>query len=109
LIQVNAVRRGRYPCWLNPQRKFTHLPMGEYRDPTTAVKLQRMGVTAGWPDFLFVGPGQAIFWLELKRPDRAGYRIRKSRCARTWSPPAYLATSDVKDVVACGSCRRRKL
>jgi hypothetical protein len=87
--------------WLNPHWKFTHLPMGEYREQATAAKLYRMGVTAGWPDFLFCGPGQAVFWLELKRPD----------CGRLSDPQiemrahlvacgfSYLVTDDVKDAV----------
>ena len=63
--------------WLNPNWKATHLPMGEYREARinskgqryspTAMRLKRMGVTPGWPDFMFVGPGPSIFFLELKR------------------------------------------
>ena len=30
-------------------------------------KLKRMGVKPGWPDFIFVGPRQRMFFLELKR------------------------------------------
>lgn len=64
--------------WLHTSWRFTHLPMGEFRgyslDPKTGkrwssagMRLQRMGVTAGWPDFMFVGPECRVFWLELKR------------------------------------------
>lgn len=64
--------------WLMPEWRFTHLPMGEFRgyslDPKTGkrwsaagMRLQRMGVVAGWPDFMFAGPDQQMFWLELKR------------------------------------------
>ena len=64
--------------WLNPDWKFTHLPLGEYREhrinPRTGKRyslsgqrLQRMGVMPGWPDFIFCGPEQQVFWLELKR------------------------------------------
>jgi hypothetical protein len=64
--------------WINPHWKFTHLPLGEHRvhqiNPKTGKRysltgqrLQRMGVMPGWPDFIFVGPEQRVFWLELKR------------------------------------------
>ncbi|SIO49634.1 hypothetical protein SAMN05443247_06503 [Bradyrhizobium erythrophlei] len=64
--------------WINPHWKFTHLPLGEHREhrinPRTGrryspsgQRLQRMGVQPGWPDFIFVGPEQRVFWLELKR------------------------------------------
>jgi hypothetical protein len=64
--------------WLHPDWKFTHLPLGEHREhrvnprtgkrySLTGQRLQRMGVQPGWPDFIFVGPEQRIFWLELKR------------------------------------------
>jgi hypothetical protein len=67
--------------WINPQWKFTHLPLGEHREhrinPRTGKRyslsgqrLQRMGVTPGWPDFIFVGPKAQVFWLELKRVKR---------------------------------------
>src|SRR5260370_40247397 len=64
--------------WINPTWKFPPLPLGEHREhrinPRTGrryslsgQRLQRMGVQPGWPDFIFVGPAQQVFWLELKR------------------------------------------
>lgn len=53
--------------YINKDWKYTHLPMGEYRTPATAALLKRMGVTPGWPDFLFIGPQCSMFFLELKR------------------------------------------
>jgi len=53
--------------WIRPGWIFTHLPMGEYRDPVTAVKLKRMGVTPGWPDFVFFSDDGRVCFLELKR------------------------------------------
>ena len=63
--------------WLNPDWKFTHLPLGEHREhrinPRTGKRYslsgQRCNVwcNAGWPDFIFCGPEQQVFWLELKR------------------------------------------
>jgi hypothetical protein len=47
-----------------------HPATGELRDPVTAAKLQRMGVRAGLPDFLFVIGGR-LHGLELKR-ERGG-------------------------------------
>jgi hypothetical protein len=44
--------------WLNPQWIFTHIPNGEHRSKTTAARLKRVGVTAGFPDLLFIGSGK---------------------------------------------------
>jgi len=60
---ADALRR-----WCSPLWRYTHMPMGERRDPATAMRLKRMGVTPGWADFLLVGPRCAVVWLELKRP-----------------------------------------
>jgi hypothetical protein len=56
--------------WCNPAWEWTHLPMGEKRHIGTAMKLKRMGVRPGWPDFLFAGPDRQLVWLELKRQGR---------------------------------------
>jgi len=52
--------------WIMPEWRFTHIPLGEWRDKATAARLKRMGARPGWPDFIFVGPGH-VFFLELKR------------------------------------------
>ena len=98
--------------WINPEWKFTHLPLGEHREhrinPRTGKKfspsgqrLQRMGVFPGWPDFIFVGPAQRVFWLELKR-------FRKGRLSEDQSEVlahlvacgfAVLVTSSLDDAV----------
>jgi len=51
---------------LNPNWMYTHIPSGERRDKVTAARLKAMGLKAGWPDFIFVGPSNVLF-LELKR------------------------------------------
>jgi hypothetical protein len=53
--------------WCHPAWRYTHLPAGEYRLPATAMRLKRMGVSPGWPDFQFAGPQCRMFFLELKR------------------------------------------
>jgi hypothetical protein len=53
--------------WCSSQWRYTHLPMGEKRAPATAMRLKRMGVKPGWPDFQFAGPQHQMFFLELKR------------------------------------------
>jgi hypothetical protein len=85
----------------NPLWRYTHLPMGEYRTPETRGRLKRMGVTRGWPDFMFVGPG-CVFFLELKRP-RMGRLSDEQIAMRAHlikSRMGYLATSSVKDAVS---------
>ena len=75
---VAVIRR-----WLSPQWRFTHVPLGEYRDPATAGRLQRLGTTPGWPDLQFAGPGSGagsaqMVFLELKR---RGGRLSESQQA----------------------------
>lgn len=53
--------------WISPGWKWTHLPFGEYRLPSTAGKLKRMGVMPGWPDFVFVNPVGLHHYVEMKR------------------------------------------
>jgi hypothetical protein len=86
--------------WCMPDWRYTHLPMGEYRDPATANRLQRMGVTRGWPDFLFVGPS-LVCWLELKRKN--GILSEEQIACGTHlvnSGHHYLCTSDIREAVA---------
>jgi hypothetical protein len=49
------------PNWI-----FTHIASGEKRDQVTAARLKRMGVTAGFPDLMFIGPNGVVCWVELK-------------------------------------------
>jgi hypothetical protein len=51
----------------DPHWRFTHIASGEYRTPVTAAKLKRMGVVAGFPDFLLLAPTGIAHFLELKR------------------------------------------
>jgi hypothetical protein len=53
LVEIRApIRR-----WLDPRWRFTHIASGEYRDPVTAGRLQRLGVVAGWPDLAICRTG----------------------------------------------------
>ena len=99
--------------WIMPQWKWTHLPLGEERDhkinPKTGKRwspagerLKRMGVNPGWPDFVFVGPERAIFWLELKRQrggrvsgDQADIVAHLAACGF-----AVMITNSVDDAIA---------
>jgi hypothetical protein len=58
--------------WGTAGWRWTHLPMGERRDAVTGARLKRMGVQAGWPDFILLPPGRGqaftrAHFLELKR------------------------------------------
>lgn len=99
--------------WIMPQWKWTHLPLGEERDhkinpktgkrwSPTGARLKRMGVNPGWPDFVFVGPNHAIFWLELKRlrgghvsEDQAAVAAHLVACGFS-----LLITNSVDDAIA---------
>jgi hypothetical protein len=85
---------------INPDWRFTHIPLGEWRDIRTAMKLLRMGVMPGWPDFIFVGLRQ-VFFLELKRK-RGGRVLSEQADVRDHilrSGFAYLLTDDLEDAV----------
>ena len=60
---ADALRLSIDPAWI-----WTAMPMGEKRDPITAMRLKRMGVVAGYPDIVLFGPQCRVVWLELKRP-----------------------------------------
>jgi hypothetical protein len=53
--------------WGTAGWQWTHFPAGEYRRPATAARLKRMGVRAGWPDFILLSPDGTPRFLELKR------------------------------------------
>jgi hypothetical protein len=59
---ADALRR-----WASPDWQWSHFPAGEYRTPATAARLSRMGVRAGWPDFILIPPTGRLHCLELKR------------------------------------------
>lgn len=46
-----------------------HSPNGGYRTQVEAAKFRTMGVVAGWPDLILVGPGKVVF-MELKAPPK---------------------------------------
>jgi hypothetical protein len=60
---ADLLRASAAPGWL-----WTHFPAGEQRPNMAGVRLKRMGLMAGWPDFILLPPvlGPAHF-LELKR------------------------------------------
>ncbi|UQD96071.1 hypothetical protein [Bradyrhizobium japonicum] len=60
-----------------------------------------MGVTAGWPDFIFVGPG-CVFWLELKRRGLGRMSDAQANIASHLITCGfdYLCTDNVNDAVA---------
>jgi hypothetical protein len=55
--------------WMSRDWRYTHIPLGEYRADATAARLKRMGVIAGWPDFILLSPKprSLAHFLELKR------------------------------------------
>jgi hypothetical protein len=63
---ANTLRDHALPEW-----QWTHVPSGELRDMRTAVKLKRMRVRRGWPDFILLPPTGRLHCLELKRQGAA--------------------------------------
>ena len=93
--------------WCSPAWEWTHVPSGEKRHIGTAMKLKRMGVRPGWPDFQFAGPNAKMVFLELKRQ---GYKNRKANGASDEQVTIgqhlqncsfdYLITDNVNEAVA---------
>jgi VRR-NUC domain len=46
-----------------------HVPNGGWRQKTTAARFRRLGVVAGIPDLVLVGPGGRVAFLEVKTTD----------------------------------------
>jgi hypothetical protein len=92
---VDTVKRWILPGWI-----FSHIASGEKRDPVTAARLQRMGVTPGFPDLVFFGAGGQVCFIELKA--KAG-RISDAQAAIAAhlirAGHGYLCSSDYRDVV----------
>src|SRR4029077_18727015 len=106
--------------WQTPGWRWTHFPAGEYRHPATAMRLKRMGVQVGWPDFILLSPkagngsilnpltmtptalfaGDAHF-LELKRKGQKLSEFQEAFAAFCISNGyPYYWTDNFKDAVA---------
>lgn len=88
--------------WCSPQWRYTHIPLGEHRNVVTAMRLKRMGVRPGWPDFIFAGPRAEMFFLEVKRrgsgrlsPEQADLISHLAACGF-----GVLVTDSVDDAIA---------
>src|SRR5580765_8430537 len=93
---VDVIRR-----WLDPRWQFTHVPLGEYRDPATCCRLQRLGTMPGWPDLQFAGPDRQMVFLELKR--RGGRLSESQQAMRAHLEGCgfdYLCTDSVDQAIA---------
>lgn len=83
--------------WANPEWRWTHIASGEYRSKATAARLQRMGVVAGYPDFMLIGPGGQVHFIELKRaraPLTTAQKDFAEWCARNRVPHAVARSFD---------------
>jgi hypothetical protein len=86
--------------WCVREWRYTHMPMGEKRDPATAGRLKRMGVTKGWPDFQFFHINGVVAFLELKRK---GERPSDEQIAMAFfamrAGHGYLITDNFRDAI----------
>ena len=90
--------------WCLPNWRYTHIPLGEYRTKATAGRLKRMGVTAGWPDFIFAGStkfsGSRVCWLELKRRgNKATYAQEETSTFLKAAGFTYLLSDDFNMII----------
>jgi hypothetical protein len=102
-IQVAEILR----LSINPGWQFTHIASGGYRLPSTAAKLQRMGVQKGWPDLILLSPDPGsspgpVFFIEFKRA-RGGRLSDEQEAFRDWALDhgyPHLVTHDAREAVA---------
>jgi hypothetical protein len=61
-----------------------------------------MGVTPGWPDWIFVGLNHRVFFLELKRERKGRLSDNQSDIAEHLQACGipYLCTNSIKEAVA---------
>jgi hypothetical protein len=74
--------------WLSHGWVFTHIPLGEKRDAVTGSRLKRMGVSPGWPDFIFIPP---VFPAKPGVPPRPAFLELKRRGAKLTEHQAGFA------------------
>jgi hypothetical protein len=92
---VDTIRR-----WLMPNWIFTHIASGEKRDQVTAARLKRMGVTAGFPDLMFIGPNGVVCWVELKaKGGRLSAAQAEVASHLVVCGHGYLCSSDYRDII----------
>ena len=94
--QVQASVADTMDRWLKPSWRFTHIASGELRDKGTAAKLKRMGVRAGWPDFVLLGP-PGLHCLEMKRKGEdlsADQELFEAFCKTVGTPYRWADTLD---------------
>jgi len=87
--------------------EWTHIASGEKRDIVTAMRLKRMGVKRGWPDFIFVERARKqVFFLELKRKgewlsedqERISAHLMESGCGYLCTDSFDTAVGALKDM-----------
>jgi hypothetical protein len=74
--------------WLSHGWVWTHIPLGEKRDKVTGSRLKRMGVSPGWPDFIFIPP---VFPAKPGVPPRPAFLELKRRGAKLTEHQAGFA------------------
>jgi hypothetical protein len=106
-VLADVIRR-----WINPTWRATHLPFGEkrvhafnkkgQRYSPTGNRLKRMGVTPGWPDWIFVGLNQRVCFIELKRRSKGRLSDAQDDIAQHLQSCGipYLCTSSIEEAVA---------
>jgi len=85
--------------WGAREWRWTHIPLGEYRTKATAVRLYRMGVTPGWPDFMFFHCHGEVCFLELKARGNKLTEAQEELKEFLWHAHAYLCTDNFDDAL----------
>ena len=87
--------------WCTPGWEWTHLPLGEWRHIRTAMRLKRMGVQRGWPDFQFAGSDRRMAFLELKRKGNVLNENQQHIMLHLkWCGHDYLVTDNFDEAVS---------
>ncbi|MBO4221995.1 hypothetical protein [Bradyrhizobium neotropicale] len=107
VVLADLIRATIAPGW-----RATHLPLGEVRDHAinkygrryspSGTRLKRMGVTPGWPDWMFVGLNRRVCFIELKRARKGRLSVAQSDIAQHLKACdiPYLCTNSINEAVA---------
>ena len=74
-----------------PDLAWTAIGNGDLRHPVVALRLQRMGVTAGAPDMIFALDDGMTGWLELKSAtgrlshEQQGFGVKLMKLGHLWA------------------------
>ena len=93
---ADVLKRWCYPTW-----RYTHIPLGApYPGPQTGARMKRMGLTPGWPDFMFFHSRGKVCFIELKREGETASEVQEELAFFLMQAGhGYLLTNNFNDAL----------